>query len=208
MASKKFVVKNVRCNYPALDAPKLFKGQEEKDAKYSITMLIPKTDKGAHKALVDFLKESVNSTDLKKPLKDQAIKQALDTDKGFNDYAIVKDGDEINARRADEGKSPVEGYEGHYVVKAAKKGSFGMPGVYGQDAKPMQPGDIKTMITSGFWVNVEVSAYVYSTPKVGVSLQLSAVQLVKRDTAFGQSNPFDAVESVDENGDALEDSPF
>jgi len=206
MAKQKHMIKGVRCNYPALDAPKMFKGQEEKDAKYSITLLIPKSDKGAHKALVDFIKEAVNATDWKKPAKDAALKAALDHDNGFNDYAIVKDGDAILSRRADEGKEPIEGYAECWVVKASKKGSFGAPGVYGMDAEPMQPGAIKASIAAGYWVNAAVSCYCYDKPKVGVSLQLSAVQLVKRDIPFGDTNPFEAVEGSDDA--SLEDSPF
>ena len=68
---------------------------------------------------------------------------------------------------------------------------------------------IDAIIQPGYHVNVQMSAYCYSKPKFGVTLQLQAVQLVKEDAVFGRENPFGAVEEFNaDEEDESEKVPF
>ena len=194
MASKKLILGPYRCVFPTLGEPKSF---AEGDAgKYSIKVLIPKTDKAGYKKALDFITESVNECgEWKAPVKAQVIKTAKDFDNGLNDNCVLKDGDLINEQRVNQDKSPVEAYKGHWVISAGRKASFGAPLVVGKDAQQIPAAMIDAMIQPGYHVNAQVSAYCYSKPKFGITLQLQAVQLVKEDEVFGRENPFEAVET-------------
>ena len=194
MASKKVIVGPYRCVFPTLAEPKSF---VEGDAgKYGIKILIPKSDKAGYKKVLDFITESVNECgEWKAPVKAQVIKTAKDFDGGTNDNAILKDGDLINDQRVNQDKTPVEAYAGNWVISASRKASFGAPLVVGKDAAQIPAAMIDAIIQPGYHVNVQMSAYCYSKPKFGVTLQLQAVQLVKEDAVFGRENPFGAVES-------------
>ena len=96
--------------------------------------------------------------------------------------------------------------DGMYVGKAKLKGA------YGKDVtrKPLQydakanklPDDFQ--LTSGSTVNVAVVFVPYNMRDHGVSLRISAVQVVKLAEAKGPSNPFDAVDGYD----SKEGNPF
>lgn len=196
----KFMLKNVRCMYPELAAPKTFPGQPDEQAKYSIQLLLSKADKGQLAALKAFIKDEIDNSKVNAGLKKQILKTALDSD-AYNDFALIKDGDARNARRVDEDKEAVDGYEGNYVVTAKRSQKIGPPLVVGPDAKAIDAGQIAGEIVSGYYVNAQISAYVYTAPKAGVTLSLDAVQLVKKGERFGQSNPFGEVEQTDEDTD-------
>ena len=72
---------NVRINFPQLDVPKAF--DEEQDAKYSIELLVPKTDKATIKSLSDYINGIIQNSDLKPMQRSAAKKRALEnTDTG------------------------------------------------------------------------------------------------------------------------------
>ena len=208
MASKKVIFGPYRCVFPTLAEPKSF---VEGDAgKYGIKILIPKSDKAGYKKVLDFITESVNECgEWKAPVKAQVIKTAKDFDNGANDNCILKDGDLINEQRVNQDKTPVEAYAGNWVISASRKASFGAPLVVGKDAQQIPGAMIDALVQPGYHVNTQVSAYCYSKPKFGITLQLQAVQLVKEDAVFGRENPFGAVESDDASDGESEDGiPF
>ena len=205
--NSKIIIKNRRCVYPTLAAPKSFTG-EEASAKYNIKLLIPKTDKEFVANFKEWVKNQIASTDWTEALKKQVFKNAFNSDDGQNDNCVLKDGDHVNTRREAEGKDMVEAYAGHYIISANRKGSFGPPLVVNADSSNMTPEMIEAEIVGGYWINTQVSAYCYPKPKPGVSIQLQAVQKVKNDEPFGRENPFDALEVEDVADVDSDENPF
>lgn len=204
MANKKLLIDNVRCHYPTLAEAKGFENGDNPDKKkYSIKILIPKEDKEQVKKIEDFIKESIAESSWKAGQKAEMKKVAFDNSAGNKNYAVLKDGDLINQHRTEiQDKDPIEAYKGHYVITCNRSQKFaekaGPPMVVGQDGKPVtDPSDIEGLILAGYWVNVQVQGYSYVKPEIGFSLSLSAVQLRKRDTVFGQENPFEEIEPED-----------
>ena len=206
--TKSLIIKNVRCLYPALDAPKAFEGQTEEQAKYGIKILIPKSDKVAVAAIKEFVNGSI--TDHAKwpaTVKKQVQKIAFDADP-YVDNAILKDGDALNTRREDEGKEKLSAYAGHYVIGAKRNRKIGPPTVVNAAAQNIPAGLIAGEIQSGYWINIQLSAYCYDKPKQGITLSLNAVQLVKTDEVFGAESPFSALEETEFVDDAAAESIF
>jgi len=176
---------------------------EDAAKKYSVTVLIPKTDKAGIKRIKDAVTAAVNATDWSEKAKKQVLKTCFDED-AYNDYAILKDGDAWNERAAEEGKEPYPQREGHYTVKCSRKDSFGAPAVFDADASPIPVIQIAGEIQRGYWINVNAQVYCYDfNGKKGAAMQFDAVQKVREDEIFGQTNPF---ESLDLDGD--EDDVF
>lgn len=195
----KIILKNVRCVYPELAAPKSFKMADgnETAAKYSIQLLIPKTDKAQIAALKDMIKKSIDAAKISAGIKKQIVKTAFDLDP-YNDNSAIKDGDEKNKRRAEEEKDEYDYLKGMFVISAKRSPKIGPPLVVGPDAKEIPQEKVAGEIIGGYYVNVEVSDYVYTKPKAGFTFNLNAVQLVKKGERFGQANPFEEVEETDE----------
>jgi hypothetical protein len=193
--NEKTIIKNVRCIYPHLVEAQKYEGKEE-TAKYSITVLIPKDDKETLSAFRDYVKKQVDGTGWKKTVQDRVIKVAFDTDP-HNKFCVIKDGDLYNQKRVEEDeKEAIEAYAGHYFIKASKKASFGKVPVVNQSAQAMSELEIQSKLDSGDWVNVEIGTYCYPKPDPGVSIQVSAVQLVKTD-AFPVQTSFEPIETDD-----------
>lgn len=206
--NSKIILKERRCVYPTLANPKSFT-DDESQAKYSIKVIIPKEDKEFVAKFKTWVKSQIDGTDWSATMKKQVLKTAFDSDNGYNDNCVLKDGDHINQRRVDEDKDPVEAYENHYIISANRKGSFGPPLVVGTSAKPLGMDMIESEIIGGYWVNVQVSGYCYSKPKAGVSIQLQAVQKVREDDPFGRDNPFEQVLlEISEESETVEGNPF
>lgn len=192
---KDLMISGVRCVYPTLVDPKPFPGQDEKSVKYGIKILIPKENKGQLSAVKEYIKAAIEAADWTKAVKAAVYKTATDQDP-YNDLCIIKDGDALNVRRVDEGKDALDAYAGCVVVSLSKKLSFGPPSVVDQNAKEIPPMNVQAEIRGGYWVNVAASAYCYSKPKTGCSLQLVGVQKVREDVVFGAANPFQPLEDA------------
>lgn len=205
--NSKIIIKNRRCVFPNLDEAKAFvEGQE---GKYNIKLLIPKDDKEFVSNFKEWIKEQIEATDWSKTQKSQVFKTAFDSDNGYNDNCVLKDGDHLNQRRKDEDKETYEFYSGHYVVSANRKGSFGPPLVVYPTRETIPTHLIKSEIVSGYYVNVQIGSYCYSKPKAGVSIQLLAVQKVKEAEVFGRENPFDELEVLEVADNSVEEvNPF
>lgn len=201
----RMVIKNVRCMYPNLDAPKAFEGQTEDQAKYGLKVLLPKDDKGQLSDIKKFIQDAVAGAEgWSSTVKKQVLKVALDQDP-YNDNCVVKDGDRVNGRRVDEEKDKVSPYEGHIVIGANRNQKGGAPTVKGPDGNKIPQGLIAGEILSGYWVNIYVEAYLYSKPKQGITLSLLAVQKVKEDEVFGREDPFEAIESDEDDDNIFEE---
>lgn len=202
MAEKqRVIIKNVRCVYPNLHEPKAF--TEGDLGKYSTKFVIPKSDKAQIKKLTDAIKAAIKGADgWSAAVKTQVQKTALDQDP-YNDYCIIKDGDEINARRVDEGKEAQEAYAGNIVVGASRSPKIGPPTVVDKDNNNIPVGLIAGEIIGGYYINVQVEVYCYSKPKQGCTLSLQAVQKVSEAERFGASSPFEALEESDVPDEAI-----
>ena len=193
----------MRVAFVGLNKPTAYKGDDGKEekAKYSITCLIPKKDKGAYKEVYDFLVASINSNgawkaDKKKQILAKCTKTL--TDEGLNNQCVIRDGDELNKQRLVDDKTPYEFYKGMWVVKFSRPASWSPAMVVDRKAKEIPPALIASTIRPGFWVIVEASAYAYDGANSGVSFQLQGVQLVKEDKEFGRQNNFTAQEGADD----------
>jgi len=195
MSKGKIKVGPVRCIFPVLAEPKGF--NETDKPKYSIRVLIPKTDKTTVKAIYDNVTLTVNSMDWTQAVKQKVLKIAKDFQNADNDNAIIKDGDKINQRRLDEGGEVIDAYNGHYLLTA--KNSYA-PTIVGADTIPI--AGIK--IEGGDYVNLQLSNWCYSKPKPGTTWNLEAVQLVKKGEPFAIKTMFDEIEELDED----EEVPF
>lgn len=211
--SDKLMIKNVRCVQVQLHEPKAY--EEGDDAKYSIKIIIPKSDKVSQKAVNDFVKAAIQKEKwtpaAKKAITEIAILKSADM---YNDNAILKDGDKWVVRQKESDWTVTDCIKGHYTLNVKKKGSFGPPLVVSNikdeqtgKAKVIPGMEIEDQIQAGFWVNVQVQAYCYSKPKPGVTLQLIGVQKVKRDEVLSfEENDFEGSDDVME--DDVEVDPF
>ena len=193
----------MRVAFVTLDKPTAYKdatGKEGK-AKFSITCLIPKKDKGTYKEVYDFLVESINSngawkSDKKKQILAKCTKTL--TEEGLNNLCVIRDGDELNKQRLIDDKAPYEFYKNAWVIKFSRPAAFSPAMVVDRKAKEIPPALIPTVIRPGFWVIVEASAYVFDGANSGVSFQLQGCQLVKEDEEFGRQNNFTPQEGADD----------
>lgn len=208
--NSKIIIKNRQCAFPNLAEAKSF--VEGTEGKFNIKMLIPKDDKEFVKNFKEWVKTQIDATDWTQKIKGQIFKSSFiyKSDAGYNDNCVLKDGDEMNENRIDNGKDPYDFYAGHYIISANRKGSWGPPLVVGTNAEAIALPNIKEVIVGGYWVNIQVGSYCYSNVKTGVSIQLIAVQKIKEDTAFGQQNPFEVLEGAEEESttEETEGNPF
>jgi len=192
---------------PNLATPRAFNDGDTE--KYDLTLIVPKTDKAGIKRIKDAVNGAIDATDWSAKAKQQVKKTAFEDADGFGEYALLKDGDARNERAEDEGATTYDQRAGCYTLKLTRKASFGPPIVVDADAQPIPSMSIEGAIMAGYWVNVQAIIYCYDYQgKKGVSIQFDAVQVVKADDVFGQSNPFEAVEiepvEVDSSGDSQE----
>jgi hypothetical protein len=196
MSKEKILVGPVRCIFPVLAEPKGF--NETDKPKYSIRVLIPKSNKGIVKNIYDHITATVNAMDWTQAVKQKVLKTAKDAQNADNDNAIIKDGDKINQRRVDEGNEPIEAYTGHFLLTA--KNAFA-PTIVGPSTKPLDGSEI----IGGDYVNLQLSSWCYSKPKPGVTWNLEAVQKVKTGEPFAVKTMFDEIE---DGGIEDEENPF
>ena len=205
MARSSKIVGPFRCVWPYLSEPTGYGDDPNQKKKYKLTLLIPKSDKAAVKAMQDFIKARIDENgawkaDQKKAIYNRAMKTV--TDEGVNNFCLLRDGDKLNEDRLANDKTPYEFFKDHYVVSLSRPEKFGMPLVVGVDAKEIQPALISNVIRSGYYVKAEISAYTYDKPKSGISLQFTGVQMWKKAEEFGKQNNFEAGEAEEENDES------
>lgn len=156
------VTGKVRLSYVHLFEP--YTNDPDKEARYSVTILIPKSDKGTMAKL-------------------RAAEEAAKEDgksKHFggripsNLSSIIHDGDE----EADLERNPE--YAGHFYMAMSSKQR---PGVVDQDLNPVLD---PTQVYSGCYARVSINAFSYSTAgKKGISFGLNNVQFLEDGEPLG-----------------------
>jgi len=185
-------INNVQCYYPTLAEAKTF--QEGQHPKYSIKILIPKTDKEQIKKIKDFYTAGVQkNTVWGKGKMAQVLKVANDAGDPYNDNALLKDGDKLNKRRVDEEKEPIAVYAGHYVIGASRREDFNPVVVVDQHNKHIPKEKISGQIQAGYYINANLQLYLWDKPKSGVSFTLVGVQKVK-ECMLEENNPFEKLD--------------
>lgn len=177
----KVVTGRVRLSYVHVWEP-WSSGGDDNEAKYSVALLIPKTDKTTINAL--------------RKAQAAALEQGKDSKFGGKVPKVwadtIHDGDE----EADLEKNPE--YEGHWYMSVSSKTK---PGIVDQNVQPILDS---TEVYSGCFARVSLNAFPYNTKgKKGVSFGLNHVQkLADGDFLGGRSkaeDDFDAVEEDEES---------
>lgn len=203
-----------RCMWPNLATAKAYtpkgakptEGTDDK-AKYSIQILIPKSDKDQIKKIKDHVKDIIDDADISATMKKQLFDTAFNYRDGANKYCLLKDGDIKNARRKEKGEDEDPAIVGMYVFKAARGLKRGVPPVYNRAKEKLSAGLVEQAIVGGYHVMVDVSAYVYNPSDPGVTCGLNGVLLIREDEPFGQRDPFADIE-IEQDETSKDESPF
>lgn len=164
-------LKNVRLSFPSVFNKEVFEGKE---GKFAATFLISKKD-----------------VKLKKELDERIAKVIAEAKVRIaSDKICLKDGDD----------STLEGYEGHYSLKASNKKR---PLVLDKDKSVLTEEDDK--IYAGCYVNAVIDFWVQNNAfGKKVNANLYAIQFAKDGERFGNSGP-SSDELVDDFDDLSEE---
>jgi len=196
MANVIIITDICRASYVHLDKP--FGFNDDKEPKYALAAMFPKSGQGAIAGL------GVNFPSSRNSIVD-AIKQVVREEFGFEfdpenqdlckQYGIqfppnFKDGDKVFQK--DEKGFPIPGQVdpiqgGHYILNL-KADADSQPGcVSGKTITPIAP----TAVYSGCWVRcqIEVSAFTTKVPSRIISVRLLNVMMCYDDEAFGAAGP-------------------
>lgn len=169
----RMVLNNVRLAYAHLDAPRA--AAEGADPKYSVVMIIPKTDPQVA-TLKDILREAATAKFGAKPPK---MKSPL------------RDGDEVDDQgQRDKGDEFAGCY---YITASSKKPVEVLVG------KAKAPASEPEHFRSGNYASVRVGAFAYEVAgNRGVALGLNGVWVTKRGEPLGKAaEPWSDVEAED-----------
>ena len=178
---------NVRLAFPALFKPKAFAGNED-SAKYSATLLIPKTDTDTVKKIKEAIVAAAKDRwgDKYKPILDTLLSQGR---------TCFRDGDD---------KSDYDGFADNFTVNAS---NAARPIVLGADKQSLSEDSGKPY--AGCIVNASLDVWPQDN-KFGkrINATLRGVQFVKDGDAFSGSAPatadeFDALEMPNADADGL-----
>lgn len=163
------VTGKVRLSYVHIFEP--YTSDPEKEARYSVTILIPKSDKST----MDKIRAAEQAA------KEEGKASKFNGKIPTNLSSIIHDGDE----EADLDKNPE--YAGHYYMAMSSKQR---PGVVDLDLNPILDS---TAVYSGCYARVAINAFAYNTAgKKGVSFGLNNVQFVEDGEPLGgRSRPED-----------------
>lgn len=167
--AQKVIIKGVRFSYAHVFQPYAFEG-DDKEPRYSATILIPKSVKGKPNPEVAKIRQAI----------DAAYKEAQ-TDKWNgkqpkNWFNPLQDGDEPNRDGEDRG----EAYEGHWFINAKSRTK---PGVVDAHLQPIMDSD---EFYSGCYGNVSISfAGFDNSGNKGISAFLNNVMKTKDGEPLG-----------------------
>lgn len=169
-------LKNVRLSFPSLYRTELYDGDDT--GKYAATFLIPKSDKKQLKMLKDRM--------------DLVAKEKWGNKVPKSVQYCLLDGDEKD----------LDGYEGHYSVKASTKKAVG---TYDRDLSLLNEAEGADRFYAGCYVNASIDFWAMDN-KYGkkVLCNLFGVQFAKNGEPFG-SGPVDAEEDFEDLTDGEED---
>ena len=156
MSNTRITTKKVRFSYVRVFEPTAMNEGDTK--KYSVSILIPKTDKATVKAIKD------------------AIQSALELGKSKHFGGVLPKKWENPLRDGDEEKDGAE-YQGMYFINAKRKEKQGAPLVINGAKQYITE---KEELYSGCYGNVAISLFSYEfTGKYGVGVGLNAIQKTK-----------------------------
>lgn len=183
-SATKVITGKVRLSYVHLFEP--YSGADGQEPKFSVALLIPKSDKATIKKLRAAQQAALEAG------KDKRFGGKIP--KNWSD--TIHDGDE----EADLEKNPE--YEGHWYLSVSSKTR---PGIVDRDVQPILDS---TEVYSGCYARVSLNAFPYSVSgKKGVSFGLNHVQkLADGDFLGGRSkaeDDFDALDDEDDDEDSV-----
>lgn len=207
MAEKELMLKNVRCLYNNLKEVYAPKNVTISNPKYSLTVLISKSDKATIKAIHDFVKESIKESKHNAGIKKIITETYQNTDPQ-NKGCLLRDGDKLNEYAELKEEKPKKAYKNSYVLKVKRPVSFKTRAmVVDEKNKPIPVEFLDAELQSGYWVNMVLTPYVYTGEMSSVSLTLQAVQRSRKDESLVESeSPFDTLDVAVE--ESTGDSPF
>jgi hypothetical protein len=174
-ASTKVVTGKVRFSYVQVFQPKSYQGGA---AKYSVVLLIPKSDKATIKKIKEAIAQAM----------EDGVSSKWGGKKPKNLWDPLRDGDE---EKADEHPE----YAGMYFITAK---SDRRPVIVDKDLEEILDPD---EFYSGCWGRASINFYPYDNTTKGVAAGLNRLQKLKDDTRFGGASG-----SVEEDfGDGFED---
>lgn len=179
--ARQFTTSLVRLSYVSVFQPR---ETPQGTKKYSVTCLLPKSDKAGYDALMKAICEEYQAN------KDTVLK-------GIAKPKIpVHDGDGTTSTGAEFGPE----CKGHWVFTASANETF-PPSVVDQRVQPIMN---QTDVYSGCWGHVAISIYAYNNQSKGIGFGLNGIQKVKDDEALGFSfNASDAFSTVEGSSDDL-----
>lgn len=177
----KVVTGKVRLSYVHLFEP--FSNKDDQAPKYSVVLLIPKTDKATIKKLRDAEKAAAEAGKAK--IFNGKIPVTL--------KSVLHDGDE----EGDLERNPE--YEGYWFMSVSSKTK---PGIVDRDVQPILDS---TEVYSGCFARCSINAFAYNTQgNKGVSFGLNHVQKMEDgDFLGGRSRAEDDFDSLDADEDSL-----
>lgn len=181
---KKLILKNVRFSYVRVFEPQQFNGTG--DFKYSVVVLIPKTDTEQVQKIRDMI-ESESKDFISGHPKLKGVKPEVWT-------SPLQDGD----------KSGNDDYEGMYYLNANRLERLGKPIVIDRHKKPIET---KEEMYSGCWGVASLSLFGYysSTKMAGVAVGLNGVQKVTDDERLDGGASASDFEDYGDQDDLLKD---
>lgn len=184
----------VRFSYCHLFEPYAF--QEDRDAKYSIAILIPKTDKktlGAIKAAYEQAKQE----GVEKYGKAFASKASPLIRPIGSNYGLLRDADE------DEELSSDEAYAGHYIMNLkSTKAPQVLSRETGKQLITKENGG-EDIVYSGCYGKVSLSVYPYNNVQTGISASLNNVLKTRDGERFSGWTS-----AADDFAEELEDADY
>lgn len=184
--SKQFTTNLVRLSYVSVFQPR---ETPQGTKKYSVTCLLPKSDKAGYDALMKAI------GDVYQESKDTVLK-------GIAKPKIpVHDGDGVTSTGAEFGPE----CKGNWVFTASANENY-PPSVVDQRVQPVMN---QTDVYSGCWGHVAISIYAYNNQSKGIGFGLNGVQKVKDDEPLGFSfNANEAFSAVEGSSDDSEFTPM
>lgn len=181
---KKLILKNVRFSYVRVFEPQQFNGTG--DFKYSVVVLIPKTDTEQVKKIRELIETESKEFILAHP-KLKGVKPEVWA-------SPLQDGD----------KSGNEDYEGMYYLNANRLERLGKPIVVDRHKKPIET---KEEMYSGCWGVASLSLFGYysSAKMAGVAVGLNGVQKVTDDERLDGGASASDFEDYGDQDDLLKD---
>ena len=160
-------INDIRLSYCNLFQPKAPMNNPTGEPKYSVTLLIPKTNKAALEAIQKAINEAV----------DAGVQSKWSGVRPPQPAVPIHDGDGV---RPSDGMPFGEECKGMMVMAASSKQA---PFVVDRQVQPIID---PTQVYSGMWANVSITLFPYlNADKKGVGCGLNGVQKVRDDTPFG-----------------------